>query len=66
MKDVVLYWSPGCSTCQKAARWLDRHNVKVTKLRDIKDEPLSRSEIEALAKMVVVRRPFLQASGKIS
>ena len=52
MKDVVLYWSPGCSTCQKAARWLDRRGVKVAKFRDIKDEPLSRTEVEALAKML--------------
>jgi len=52
MNDVVLYWSPSCSTCQKAARWLDRHGVKVTKFRDIKDEPLSRLEVEALAKLL--------------
>ena len=52
MNDVVLYWSPNCSTCQKAARWLDRRGVKVTKFRDIKDEPLSRPEVEALAKLL--------------
>lgn len=52
MKEVTLYWSPGCSTCQKAARWLDRRNVKVTKFRDIKDDPLSREEVESLAKML--------------
>lgn len=52
MKDVTLYWSPGCSTCQKAARWLDRRKVKVTQFRDIKDDPLSREEVERLAKML--------------
>jgi len=52
MNDVVLYWSPSCSKCQKAARWLDRRGVKVTKFRDIKDEPLSRLEVEALAKLL--------------
>jgi arsenate reductase len=52
MKDVILYWSAGCSTCQKAARWLDRRGVKVAKFRDIKDQPLSRAEIEDLAKML--------------
>ena len=52
MKDVTLYWSPGCSTCQKAVRWLDRRNVKIAKFRDIKDEPLTREEVEGLAKML--------------
>jgi arsenate reductase (glutaredoxin) len=52
MKDVILYWSPSCSTCQKAARWLDRRGVKVAKFRDIKDAPLTRAEVEALAKML--------------
>lgn len=41
-----------CSTCQKAVRWLDRRGVKITKFRDIKEEPLSRAEIERLVKML--------------
>ena len=52
MKDTTFYWLPNCSTCQKAKRRLDRHNVKITKLRDIKEEPLSREEIQNLAKML--------------
>jgi arsenate reductase len=52
MKDVTLYWLPNCSTCQKAARWLDRRSVKVTTFRDIKEEPLNRAEIETLVKML--------------
>lgn len=52
MKEVKLYWLPHCSTCQKAVRWLERRGVTVTQYRDIKDEPLSRSEVEALAEMV--------------
>lgn len=52
MKDTTFYWLPTCSTCQKAKRRLDRHNVKVTKFRDIKEEPLSREEVEKLVKML--------------
>lgn len=52
MKDVIFYWSPNCTTCQKAKRRLDRHRVSVTKFRDIKEEPLEREEVEKLVKML--------------
>ncbi|MEP7039071.1 MAG: Spx/MgsR family RNA polymerase-binding regulatory protein, partial [Acidobacteriota bacterium] len=52
MKDTIFYWLPNCSTCQKAMRRLDRHNVKVTQIRDLKEEPLSRKEVEKLAQML--------------
>lgn len=52
MKDVTFYWSPNCTTCQKAKRRLERHRVSVTKFRDIKEEPLEREEVEKLVKML--------------
>ncbi len=52
MKDTIFYWLPNCSTCQKAKRRLERHNIKITEVRDIKEEPLSREEVEKLAKML--------------
>jgi arsenate reductase (glutaredoxin) len=52
MKDIRMYWLPGCSTCQKAVRWLDRRGIKVAGFRDIKEEPLTRAEVEKLAAML--------------
>ena len=52
MKDVTFYWLPNCSTCQKALGWLGRRGVKIATMRDIKDEPLIRKEVENLAKML--------------
>jgi len=52
MKDVTLYWLPNCSTCQKAVRWLDRRGITITTFRDLKEKPLTRAEIENLAKML--------------
>jgi len=49
MKDITFYWLPNCSTCQKAVRWLDRRGITIAKFRDIKDEPLTRIEVEKLA-----------------
>jgi arsenate reductase len=50
MNEIYFYGLPGCSTCQKALRRLEYHSVPVAKLRNIKEEPLSRAEIEELAK----------------
>jgi arsenate reductase (glutaredoxin) len=50
MKNVTFYWLPNCSTCQKAKGWLERRGVKITDMRDIKEDPLSRKEVEDLAK----------------
>lgn len=52
MKNATFYWLPNCSTCQKALGWLGRRGVKVSTMRDIKDEPLTRKEVEGLAKML--------------
>jgi arsenate reductase len=50
--EINFYWLPNCTTCQKAKRRLDYHRVAVTKLRDIKQEPLSRAEIENLTRLI--------------
>lgn|SRR5690606_38638826 len=51
MKEVTLYWLPNCSTCQKAVRWLDRRGIQVMNFRDIKEDRLSREEVEKLVEM---------------
>ena len=49
MNEIYFYGLPDCSTCRKALRRLEYHNILDAKLRNIKDEPLSREEIEKLA-----------------
>lgn len=49
---IDFYWLPNCTTCQKAQRRLERHRVSVTKIRDIKEDPLVREEVEKLAKIL--------------
>lgn len=50
--EKTFYWLPNCTTCQKAKRRLEYHRAAIGNLRDIKQEPLSRAEIERLAKML--------------
>lgn len=52
MENVTFYWLPGCSTCQKAKGFIERHGIRDFELRDIKENPLSRAEVETLAKML--------------
>ncbi|MEO6590265.1 MAG: arsenate reductase family protein [Pyrinomonadaceae bacterium] len=52
MKNAVLYWLPHCSTCQKAERFLKSQDVEISDYRSIKENHLSRDEIEKLAEKV--------------
>lgn len=52
MNEIYFYGLPNCSTCRKALKRLDYHRVAIAKLRDIKEEPLEREEVEKLAKML--------------
>ncbi len=49
MKEIYFYWLPNCTTCQKAKRRLDYHRLSITKLRDLREEPLSLDEVKNLA-----------------
>jgi len=52
MKKIEFYWLPNCSTCQKAKNFIERHGIRDYELRDIKENPLSREEVEKMAKML--------------
>jgi len=49
MKEVILYWLPNCSTCQKAEKFLENQNVKISEFHNLKENPLPRKEVEKLA-----------------
>ena len=51
-KNVTFYWLADCSTCQKAKRFLERHDIKDFQPREIKENPLSRDEVINLTKML--------------
>jgi len=52
MSEIYFYGLPNCTTCQKALRRLDYHRVSDIKKRNIKDEPLTREEVERLATLL--------------
>ena len=52
MKSFYLYWLPNCSTCKKAAQFLENQNIKINDFRNLKEDPLSREEVENLAEQI--------------
>lgn len=52
MKKIEFYWLSNCSTCQKAKNFIERHGIRDYELRDIKENPLSREEVEKMAKIL--------------
>jgi arsenate reductase len=47
---VEVYGLPHCSTCRRALQHLRERGVAVQTFRDLKAQPLSRAEVEALAR----------------
>jgi arsenate reductase len=47
---VEVYGLPHCSTCQRALQHLRERGVAVQGFRDLKARPLSRAEVEELAR----------------
>ena len=51
-KTFDVYWLPNCSTCKKAVAFLEEKGAEVRSFRDLKADPLSRSEVENLVSTI--------------
>jgi arsenate reductase (glutaredoxin) len=49
MKKVDVYWLPHCSTCKKAVAYLEDTGIEIASFRDLKEKPLTRTEVVRLA-----------------
>ncbi len=52
MKKVRIYGLPHCTTCKKAVEYLKNAGVEIESFHDIKENRLSRREIEQLIERV--------------
>jgi arsenate reductase (glutaredoxin) len=50
--NVKLYWLPHCSTCKKAKEFIEKKGIEINEFRDIKENRLSRNEVEKLGELV--------------
>ncbi len=60
---MLLIWYPKCSTCQKAKKWLDEHNIEYTERHIVEDNP-SYEELKAWhEKSGLALKKFFNTSG---
>ncbi len=60
---MIFLWYPRCSTCKKAKKWLDEHDIKYT-LRDIVlDNPNKEELREWILKSKIDVNKFFNTSG---
>jgi arsenate reductase len=50
--NVEVYGLPYCTTCQRAMQYLQERGVTLQNFRDVKTQPLTRAEVEDLARKV--------------
>lgn len=54
---------PKCSTCQKAKKWLDEHNIKYTERHIVEDNPTYEELKEWHKKSALPLKKFFNTSG---
>ncbi|MCI5960153.1 MAG: arsenate reductase family protein [Lachnospiraceae bacterium] len=54
---------PKCSTCQKAKKWLDAHNIKYTERHIVEDNPTYEELKEWHEKSALPLKKFFNTSG---
>ena len=63
MKEVFFLQYPKCSTCQKAKRWLDEHNVSYTARHIVEEKPTREERGEWYRKSKLPLKRFFNTSG---
>ncbi len=62
---MLFVYYPKCSTCQKAKKWLDEHNVKYTERHIVENNPSYEELKEIYSKSGFPLKKFFNTSGLI-
>lgn len=60
---MLFIYYPKCSTCQKAKKWLDEHNVNYTERHIVEENPTYEELKEWYSKSGLVLKKFFNTSG---
>lgn len=63
--DVLFLQYPKCSTCRKAKKWLDEHEVVYTDRHIVEDHPSAEELARWCAASGLPARRFFNTSGKL-
>lgn len=62
-EEMLFICYPGCSTCQKAKKWLDEHNIKYTERHIVEANPAYNELKEWYSKSGLPLKKFFNTSG---
>ena len=63
VEEMLFIWYPKCSTCQKAKKWLDKHNLKYTERHIVENNPSYEELKEWHEKSGLALKKFFNTSG---
>ena len=62
---MLFIWYPKCSTCQKAKKWLDGHEIEYTERHIVEENPTYEELKEWYQKSGMPLKKFFNTSGMI-
>ena len=62
---MLFIWYPKCSTCQKAKKWLDEHDIKYTERHIVEDNPSYDELNEWYRRSGLPLKRFFNTSGML-
>lgn len=62
---MLFVWYPKCSTCQKAKKWLDSHEIKYTARHIVEENPTYEELKEWYQKSGMPLKKFFNTSGML-
>ena len=62
---MLFIWYPKCSTCQKAKKWLDEHDIKYTERHIVEDNPSHNELSEWYRRSGLPLKRFFNTSGML-
>lgn len=61
---ITLYWYPGCSTCRKAARWLDEQGIAHERVHLVENTPAAGTLRELWVRSGAPLKKLFNTSGQ--
>lgn len=62
---LTMYWYPNCSTCKKAKKWLEEHNIEFNLVHIVEETPSKEELKELINNSGLEPKKFFNTSGKV-
>lgn len=62
---LTMYWYSNCSTCRKAKKWLEEHNLEVDLIHIVEETPSESTIKNLIEQSDLEAKKFFNTSGKV-